>query len=204
MLALAVIAAVAAFGFSKIMEERAPVYKASIRILVEPDRTDWGQAQAAKTLLRNYVAWMESRYRAADVIDRLDLDMVPDELMSDIEIASDDSRLVIQIDVENSNLEIAKSIAREWATLFIEYRNDQNAQALRGDRVNAQIIDEPSGGLDRPNSKINTAAAAIMGLLIGMAIIFVLEYLEAGVIRSAEDVSRFLEMPILGTIPPTE
>lgn len=204
MLALAVLAAAATFGFSTIMEERAPVYKSTIRILVEPQRTDFGQAQAAKTLLRSYVAWMDSRYRAAEVIDRLDLDMVPDQLMGDVEIASDDSRLVIQIDVENPNGELANQIAKEWATLFIEYRNERNAEARREDRIDAQIIDDPVFSLDRPNVKINTAAGGILGLLIGMAIVFVLEYLEAGVIRSPEDVDRFLSMPMLGAIPPTD
>lgn len=204
MLALAIITAVSAFAFSKIMEERAPVYKATIRILVEPARTDFGQAQAAKTLLRSYVAWMQSRYRAEGVIDRLDLDMVPDQLMNDVTIASDDSRLVIQIDVENANPAIATDIAREWANLFVEYRQEQNAEARREDRIEAEIIDEPSTGLDRPNWKINTLAGGIMGLLVGMAIVFVLEYLGAGVIRSADDVSRFLDMPILGAIPSSE
>jgi capsular polysaccharide biosynthesis protein len=37
-----------------------------------------------------------------------------------------------------------------------------------------------------------------------MAITFLLEYAQAGIIRSHEDIDRSLNVPVLGTIPPTE
>lgn len=204
MLLLAVITAVAAFGFSTIMEERAPIYKSTLKILVQPSRTDFGQAQAAKILLRSYVAWMDSNYRAADVIDLLQLDMTPEDLRGDVTIASDDSRLVIQIDVENPNGDVANDIARKWADLFIQWRNEENQKVRREDRIDALIIDDPRYALDSPKTKVNTAAGAILGFLIGLGIVFVLEYIEAGIIRSPDDVERFLETPVLGAIPSAE
>ncbi|NDJ35533.1 MAG: hypothetical protein GYB64_12780 [Chloroflexi bacterium] len=204
MILLAVLTAGAAYVFSTIMEQRAPVYKSSIRIGVEPARTDFGQAQAAQQLLRYYTEWMYSNYRAQEVIERLDLDMTPDQLRSDVTIASENSRLVIQIDVENRNGDLANDIAREWALLFVEWRNQENAQVRREDRIDAVILDDPRYGLAFPNTTINTAAGAVLGLLVGVAIVLVLEYIESGIIRSTEDVDRFLEMPVLGTIPRTE
>ncbi len=204
MLLLAVVTAVAAFVFSQILEQRAPVYKSTIKILVQPARTDFGQAQAAKTLLRSYVAWMDSNYRAADVIDVLQLDMTPEALRGDVTIASDDSRLVIQIDVEQPNGDLANDIARTWAELFIQWRNEENQKVRREDRIDAQVIDDPRYVLESPKTTINTAAGGILGFVIGVGIVFVLEYLEAGVIRSPEDVDRFLEVAVLGAIPPVE
>ena len=202
MLLLAVLVAVAAFGFSTIVEERAPIYKSTIRILIQPARTDFGQAQAAKQLLRSYVAWMDSNYRAADVIDVLQLDVTPEELRGDVTIASDDSRLVIQIDVEQPNGDVANDIARTWADLFIQWRNEENDKVRREDRIDGIIIDDPRYVLDSPKTKINTVAGAILGFLVGLGIVFVLEYVEAGIIRSPEDVDRFLEIPVMGAIPP--
>jgi len=204
MLLLAGLTAAAAFGFSVIKERTAPVYKSRISILVQPARTDFGQAQAAKTLLRSYVAWMDSNYRAADVIDTLKLDMTPEQLRSDVTIASDDSRLVIEIDVKQPNGDRANDIARTWADLFIQWRDEENQKVLRTDRIDAQKIDDPKYELDEPNTRINTLAGAILGLLVGVGIIFVLEYMEAGVIRTAEDVGRGLNLPLLGAIPPSE
>lgn len=203
-LLLALITAVSAFVFSTIKEQTAPVYKSTIKILVQPSRTDFGQAQAAKTLLRSYVAWMDSNYRAAEVIDVLKLDTVPETLRSDVTIASDDSRLVIQIDVEQPNGDTANDIARTWANLFISWRDQENQKVRREDRIDAQIIDDPRYVLDQPKTKINTLAGAILGLLIGMGIVFALEFMDSGVIRSSEDVDRLLELPLLAAIPPTE
>ncbi|MFN2224339.1 MAG: Wzz/FepE/Etk N-terminal domain-containing protein, partial [Candidatus Promineifilaceae bacterium] len=76
---VAVLTAAAAFGFSKL---QTPVYESSLRLLVQPARTDFGQAQAAKQLLRGYVQWIRSSYRAATVINELELDMTPSQLLS--------------------------------------------------------------------------------------------------------------------------
>ncbi len=200
----AVLTAGSAYGFSRIQEQRNPVYKSTISLLIQPNRPDFGQAQAARQLLRSYVAWMQSNYRAQAVIDRLELDMVPEQLLGDVTIASDDSRLVIQIDVENSNGELANQIALEWANLFIEYRNQENNDVRREDRIDAVLIDDPRFSLDSPDTDINTIAGFILGALVGVAIVFVLEFLESGVIRSSQDIDKYLTMQVLGSIPPTE
>ena len=204
MLLLAVITAAAAFGFSLIIKERAPLYKSTVKILVQPARTDFGQAQAAKQLLGPYEAWLYSTYRARDVIDNLQLDMTPQELLSDVRVAGDINQLVLKIEVENPNGDVANDIAREWAELFIQWRFDQNQTVRREDRIDAEILDDPTYTIERPKTAINTAAGGIMGFLIGLAIVFVLEYIESGIIRSPEDVDRALALPVLSAIPPTD
>ena len=74
----------------------------------------------------------------------------------------------------------------------------------REDRIDAQIIDDPKYSLSEPNTTINTLAGGIMGLLIGLAVVLALEYLEGGVIRHATDVDRSLSLPLMGVIPPFE
>lgn len=204
MFLLAVITAAAAFVFSTIMEQRAPVYQSTIKILIQPARTDFGLTQAAKILMDSYVAWMDSDYRAQDVIETLQLDMTPEELRSNVRIASDAQRLLITIEVENGDGELANRIAKAWADLFIQWRNEENQRVRREDRIDAQIIDDPRYELFFPKTGINTAAGGIFGFLVGLAIVFVLEYIESGVIRSTEDVDRFLTLPVLGAIPPGE
>lgn len=204
MVLLAVLTAGAAFGFSQIKEERAPVYRSTIQILIQPARTDYGQAQAAKTLLNSYMAWMDSNYRAQAVIETLDLDMTPDELRGDVQFAADDLRLVIRIDVDNQNGDVANDIARTWAEMFIQWRNEENQQNYREDRIDASILDDPRYALEEPNTPINTAAGGLLGFLVGLAIVFLLEFIESGVIRSAEDIERFIDLPLLGAIPPSD
>ena len=195
---LAVLTAGAAFAFSKL---QTPVYESNLRMLVQPSRTDFGQAQAAKQLLRGYVQWIRSSYRAAAVIDELSLDMTPGQLLSDVDVASDDSSFVIQLNVENSDPDLANDIARTWGNVLIQWRIDENATQRNEDRVDVEFIDDPVAGLSRPKSKINAAAGLIFGALLGLIVIFAWEWLESGVVRRSDDVERYLDIPVIGSIP---
>jgi capsular polysaccharide biosynthesis protein len=198
---LAILTAASAFVFSKL---QTPIYKSTIYVLVQPARTDFGLTQSAKILLRSYVAWMDTDNRAREVIEAKQLDMEPGTLRSNVTIASDDSRFVIQIDVKNENGDLANDVARQWAELFIQWRNEENQKQRKEDRVDAIILDEPRYVTDRPKTAINTVAGGVLGLLVGGVIVFILEYLESAVIRSATDVERQFSLPVLGAIPATE
>ncbi len=195
---VALLTAAAAFGLSKM---QTPIYESSLRMLVQPARTDFGQSQAAKLLLRGYVQWIRSSYRAASVIDELQLDMEPNELLADIDVASDDSSFVIQLDVENTDPNLANRIAETWANLFIQWRVDDNATQRKEDRVDVEFIDDPQAGLSSPKTKINVAAGFVFGALVGVIIIFILEWIESGVVRRSEDIERYLDIPVIGKIP---
>lgn len=201
LLLMAVLTAAAAFVFSKL---QTPVYQSTIYLLVQPARTDFGLTQSAKILLRSYVAWMDTDNRAREVIEAKQLDMEPGTLRNNVTIASDDSRFVIQIDVKNENGDLANDIAKKWAELFVQWRNDENQKQRKEDRVDAVILDDPSYALDRPKAEINTVAGGVLGLLLGSVIIFVLEYLDSAVIRAAADIERQFNLPVLGAIPATE
>jgi capsular polysaccharide biosynthesis protein len=198
---VAVLTAAAAFVFSKL---QTPVYKSTIYILVQPSRVDLGLTESAKSLLRSYVAWMDTDSRAQDVITALQLDQVPEALHGNVTIASDDSRFVIQIDVKNGNGDLANDIAKKWAELFIQYRNDDNQKQRQEDRVNAIILDAPKYAIDSPKTSINTLAGGILGLLLGGVVVFILEYLESAVIRTPTDIERQFSLPVLGAIPASD
>jgi len=198
---VAILTAAAAFVFSKL---QTPVYKSTIYILVQPSRVDLGLTESAKSLLRSYVAWMDTDSRAGDVITALQLDQTSEALHGNVTIASDDSRFVIQIDVKNGNGDLANDIAKKWAELFIQYRNDDNQKQRQEDRVNAIILDAPKYVTDSPKTQINTLAGGILGLLLGGVVVFILEYLESAVIRTPTDIERQFSLPVLGAIPASD
>jgi capsular polysaccharide biosynthesis protein len=195
---MAVLTAAAAFVFSKL---QTPVYQATVYVLVKPSRTDFGLTQSAKILLRSYVAWMDTDSRAQEVINALQIDKVPAALRGDVTIASDDSRFVIQVDAESENQQLAGDVAQKWAELFVQWRDADNQTQRKEDRVEAEILDAPRLSLDRPKTTINTLAGAILGILLGGVIVFVIEYIESAVIRSAADIERQFSLPVLGAIP---
>ena len=101
---------------------------------MNPGRTDFGQAQAAKELLSSKQVWLYSTYRAQDVIDTLQLDMTAGELLGDVRVASDAS-YVITLTVENTDPNLANDIARTWGNLLIMEQTADNDTLRQEDRI---------------------------------------------------------------------
>jgi|DewCreStandDraft_2_1066082.scaffolds.fasta_scaffold01982_2 capsular polysaccharide biosynthesis protein len=197
-LLIAILTAAAAFGFS---EMQTPVYKSTITLSIST-RPDWGTSQAAKALLRNYAANMYSLPWAQQVIDRLQLDVTPEDLKSRVTIDPDETRFTLQIDVKDYSPELANRIAETWAQLTVEWRQQENQRLLeKRDWVNASIIEPPKATLYSPQTKINTLAGFILGTLVGALVVFGLEWIESGVVRTPEDMERFAGLTVLGAIP---
>jgi capsular polysaccharide biosynthesis protein len=198
---LVAITAASAWGFSKL---QTPVYRASVRVRIDPARADFGLAQTAKLLLRSYVSVIDTDKWAAKVVQRLNLDMTPGGLRSHVTVASDESRLLIEIEVRDYDLAQAKAIADAYGLEVEIWRQEENADQLKEDQVKAEVTDWAAGGLFSPKTTINTIAGGIFGLLLAGVIIFFLEWVESGVVRSTGDVERYLGLPVLGAIPPAE
>lgn len=190
--------ATSAYVFSKL---QYPLYKSKAEIVIEPARPDWGLAQAAKMVLRTYMTVADSDQWAQKVIDRLQLNRKPEQLRSKARFAAEDDRMVITVEVEDYDGDQANDIARTWAQLFIEWRDSQNQLQRKEDRVYAYMRDEPRYSQSWPKTKVITAAGGIFGLVIAGVIVFFLEWVEAGVVRSPQDVEQQLDLVVVGAIP---
>lgn len=193
-----VITAGAAYGFSKTQTE---VYRASQKVLLLPSRNDFGLTETMRILLRSFVEYLDTDAVAQDVITNLELDMQPGDLRADSAINSDPTTLTVQIDVDLEDQETAARIATEWGRQLVEWRGSLNAALPREERIEAQLLDTASVSLHRPQTRVNVLAGTILGLLIGGAIVFILEYLESNIMRRPEDIERVLDAPLLATIP---
>jgi capsular polysaccharide biosynthesis protein len=198
---LAVITAASAYFLAT---QQTPVYVSTQRVLMQPTRADLGLTQASRTLLGNHVAYLDSEFRAQQVIDRLQLDMTASELKDRVTIAADDLSLSIQIDVRLPDGDLANDVAREWGNLLIQYRTAENQRARREDHINASLQDNAKYSLFSPRPLINAAAGGILGVLLGGIIIFILEYLESSVVRNREDIETNVNIPVLAAVPDME
>ena len=193
------ITCISAFVFSKL---QTPIYRSSVNVAIQLARPDLGLTQSAKQLLRSYASLMWSEKRADMVIQTLGLYMQPADLKNDVTIVADDSLLVIKIDVDNPDGDLANDIANTWAQLLIQWRDEQNSRQDKEDRVFAEVIDPATYHLLRPKLAINLAAGAFLGLALGTLIVFVLEWLEAGVIHNPKTMESETGLTVIGVIPP--
>jgi capsular polysaccharide biosynthesis protein len=198
MLLVALIAAGIAYFLSR---QQDPVYRATQNVVIQPSRADLGLAEASVRLLNSLVVIINSEQTAQRIIDDLELDLRSDELKGMATIAADQFRLVIRIDIESENREEAQQIAAAWGNALKDYRDQQNAEARREDRVFAILPDGPTVSQIAPRPIVNGIAAGILGFLVGGVVVFILEYLESSAIRRREDLERALQMDVIATIP---
>ena len=185
--------------FSRI---QTPVYRSTIYLNVIPARLDWGLQQTIKGLMRNYAGQIMSRNTALKVTNELQLDITPDELREKLTVVPIESDFLIQIDADDYDTLIARDIAQTTAEIFVKdiavYMLEQDKQ----DRVKVSIRDYAlPGPLHKPKWKINVLAGAVFGALIGIVIVFTLEWLEADIVRTSEDMEQNTGLAVLGVIP---
>jgi capsular polysaccharide biosynthesis protein len=200
-LLLALIAGGSAYGFSRFIPE---TYRATQVVLIQPSRNDLGLTEAIVRLLNSYRTYLDSRLIAADVINNLQLDMTADDLKSEVVITVGQIDFTIRIDVDNADAHTAEIIAREWGDQLVQYRIRENQTVRNEDRIDAVIQDNPQVGLLQPRPTLNAAAGAVLGFLLGIIIVFVLEYLESSIVRNREDLEKTLDLPVLASVPRAE
>lgn len=197
-LLVALIGGASAFAFSRM---QTPVYKSAMKLTIQPARTDFGLTQSAKTLLSSYISIIRTERNATEVGKRLGLDYSPGYIFGQTRIADDAATFGIEIEVRDFDGETANRIAREWAQLFVEFRNNDNAKQRREDRVEAVLGDDPRYSQDYPRTLVNTVAGLLLGGVLGLLLAAALEWRQSALIRSAKDVERKLALPVVGTIP---
>jgi|Deesub1362A_J573_1020465.scaffolds.fasta_scaffold02932_6 capsular polysaccharide biosynthesis protein len=195
---VALITAISAYGFSRL---QTPEYKGYIKLHFRPARTDWGLQNAAKESLPSFREMIESDQTIRKVIEILQLDISIDSLRAKIATSADQAAFSITIEARDYIPEVAKQIVQTLAEVFKEEQDEWNLRQERRDRVEVYIRNEPRVRLFRPRKKINAIAGGIFGVLLGGLVVFFLEWLESDIIRTAEDVERYIGVTVLGSIP---
>ena len=197
--ALALLAAAAAFGISQV---QTPIYKAKATVSVVPARPDLGLGMTAKDLLRNFAVNIKTHKTARQVIDAAQLDMSTYDLLSKIEVNSVGDSFMIEISAEDESPQVATTIAMAFANQFIAERNAYYQQLDKNERIEVKLVDDViDAPLFKPKPVLNAVAGLVLGALLGLLLVFLLEWLEADILRTPAAVERTLGLGVLAAIP---
>lgn len=181
-----------------------PIYQASTQILVNQQKIEQQQfnsqdIQTNLQLINTYNVIIKSPAILSKVIENLDLDTTPAALTNKISVTNAQNSQVVNISVEDPEPFKAVDIANTTAQVFQE----EIQKLMKVDNVNilspAVHVENPSP--IKPNPVLNMAIAAVIGLMLGVGIAFLLEYLDTS-IKNEQDIEEILQLPILGLISP--
>jgi capsular polysaccharide biosynthesis protein len=198
---VAVVGGASALFFSL---QQTPIYSASIELSVQPARADWGLSNVVKELLRNYGENIHTYMVATEVIDRAQLDMTADRLLSKLFINPDASTFTLKIEARDYDPLVAQQIVQAVGEVFVEDRDDWNQKQDKRDRIDVRIRDNVYNrgySLHSPKKKVNTLAGVVFGGLLGGLLVFGLEWMARDLVRTPQDVEQELQIAVLGTIP---
>lgn len=198
----AVLTAAVALGISKL---QTPTYRARVQISAVPARLDWGGSQSTKELLNNFVINIKTHRMANRVIDHAQLDMSSYDLLEKMEVSAELSNFSIDIAAKDPDPTVAMQIAQTTAELFAQDREEWNQRQDKQDRIDVAVVDDARDApLFRPNLLVNGVAGVVLGALVGLLIVFLLEWLEADILQTPQVVERTIGVPVLGSIPSTQ
>ena len=180
----------------------SPVYESKSTLIVNTEKNEetqmitGDQFSVSQKLAVTYGEIIKSRAVLESVISNLKLDSEYEDLVEKITVSPVKDTQIISISVQDTNPKKARDIANEIPKVF-------EKEAKRITKANdIQVIDKailPENPI-KPNKMMNVAIAAVLGMMIGLFVVFVLEYLD-NKIKTPQDVEKHLDLPILGVIP---
>ncbi len=199
---IAVVVVLSAGSALVVSKLQTPEYRSRIVLNVWPARLDWGLQQSIQNLMRNWAGKIVSRDTASRTINQLQLDITPEEFLRKVAAKPVESDSIIELTADDLDPLIARDIAQTTAEIFVQDINAWKITLDRRDQVDITIRDYAlPGELHKPKWKINVLAGAAFGLLAGILLVLVLQWLEADILRTPDDVEQHTGASVLGVIP---
>lgn len=181
-----------------------PKYEASALMIVNT-RQDTSatvtsdQINSATKLVSTYSIILKSDTVLNQVIQNLGLSLDYQHLAERVTVSAVDDTQVMKVTVTSDNPEWARQVCEQ----ITQISPDVILEAVEAGSVkvisNASISPEPVS----PNVSRNTALGAVAGLVISVGIVFLMVLLD-NKINNEEDVSKYLDLTVVGVIPEYE
>src|SRR5215207_4059524 len=196
---VAVVLAGAAVGFSM---AQTPVYEASIKILVGQERgitQDPNYAYGLQQLTQTMVGAVSSRPVAKAVIRQENLQMTTEEFLSHLSAEQEPATQWIHVNYRDSSPERAARVANAVGEVFSKQVSEvsPSASGITATVWERAVVPDASVS---PNPVRNGLLALALGLLLGIGLAFLLEYLDDSW-KSPEEMEQVSGAPTFGSIP---
>lgn len=177
-----------------------PQYQSATKMYVlsmqNPENLTSGDMQTSTLLTQDYVELIKTRNVTEAVIDELNLNMSHEELVGKMDVVALDNTRIIKISVLDPDPYLARDIAdaiREQAASHI-----QNVMSIEAVNV-AEKADIPEKKYS-PSIMRNGLIAGVAGCVL-CTVIILIQYIANDTIKTSDDIERYLQLSMLGTIP---
>lgn len=199
LLAAAGVAALAAYAYVH-MPWVEPRWRSSV-LMQATGRLDYGNFLALEKELRPLAEQVLQLDIMHDVDQSLHTDLAPEKMLEHTRAEPVLDSDQIRIDFEDSDPDRAEQVSLAIADVYTQQHNSAEQGKLREERVILSTLNRPNQAtLIWPQTRIIVPAAGLLGLLVAGLVVLGLVYVD-DTIRSPADVQRYLDLPLVASIP---
>ncbi|MCF6138833.1 YveK family protein [Pseudalkalibacillus berkeleyi] len=177
-----------------------PIYQSSTQILVNQSNEgqqnyDINQVRTNVEMINTYRVIIKSPTILEKVQQDLGLEESTSQLNNVVTVNSEQNSQVFTVSVQHAEpemvAEIANSVASTFESEIKTIMNVDNVKILSKAEVPISPI--------KPSPMLNMAIALVVGLMAGVGLAFLLEYID-NTIKNEQDIEKQLDLPVLGVI----
>ena len=210
---LVVIAAVVAGAVAYAYTSSQPkTYQTSTQLQAVAQPPDYWLDLYAKNRLVSYMDQINNWNFVADALKQAKLDVDPSLVMGKLSVGHNPDANTVQIVMIDTDPQRAAAVVNALGDAFVAKAKAENTQITQ--TYTSSADPSPHGTVEilkldtpgppttptGPRVKLNTVAAALLGVVFGVLLTFVVEYFD-DTLRTEADVDRYLEIPTLVGIP---
>ncbi len=150
-------------------------------------------------LMKTYAELVKTSDLVTKAVKSTNLDYNQKEIkkiLNNLSVAPSADTQILDLSYKGGNpkevLKVTEAITNEFILESKDLIPNGNIQVIQ----KAQFPEHPVS----PNKKLNILIAFVLGLMVGVGVVLLLEYLD-NTFKSREDLEKTLELPIIGTIP---
>ncbi|MGB8452069.1 MAG: Wzz/FepE/Etk N-terminal domain-containing protein [Anaerocolumna sp.] len=198
-IAAGIVCALFAGIFTKTMLK--PIYESTMKIYVvnkqDPEKaTTYSDLQTGTQLTKDYQILIESRIVTEQVIDKLNLDVTHEKLLSCITVNNPIDTRIIEVTVKYTDPDMAKKIADAIGEVSAE----SIVSIMEMEKINIVEQGNLPTGPSSPDLLKNVLVGGLAGVFLS-AFIILFTYIMDDSIKKSEDIEKYLGLTTLGTIP---
>ncbi len=176
-----------------------PVYEVYTKVFIGKDAEvnyNSNDVQMYQKLLLTYAEILKTEDLVGTALDNVDSDMTVDDVMKSITVEPITDTQILQVKLKGKNKDdlaiVLESVTKEFIKKSKDMVPNGNIKVIR----HIKDAEAPIS----PNKKMNISVGVLMGLVSGMAIVFLIEYMN-NTYKNKDEVERNLKLPVLGVIP---
>ena len=178
-----------------------PQYEASTKVFIGKDESEnQNYSQNDVLMYQKLMKTYSEAIKTKDLISRslkgTNIDLEPSEVLNNLTVTTVSDTQILEIKYKDNNPKIAEAVIEEIADEFIKTSKELVPNG------NIQIIESvelPENPVS-PNKQMNIVIAFLLGLMVGVGLAFLLEFLD-NTFKSKDQLERELDIPVIGVIP---